>query len=136
MTTTEIKQNVVTVGSISYEPETMNSLIKPGAINFADKVLIDYAKKRWNYSQQSNEFEANTPKEQRERAIFDGLYMKYQAILASDRHVVFGDVQIIVDLTENDPASFEAVYQAAITANPGLAEVPEVREGKEDAKQG
>lgn len=119
MTTTETKPNIVTVGAWQYEPEVLGTHTEPLA-GFAIDELASYAREKWGYSEEKERFEPSTTKERREFAIFDSFYYQFKAILMADKNSAIESVQELFDLARSNPAGFEELYQAAITANPGL----------------
>jgi hypothetical protein len=125
-----MSKNVVKVGEgIEYEPEILTAITEPGATKFAVDEFWDYVSKRWGWSEEKKAYSSNTSKDRRERKIFDGVYPKMFAVMASDKEGVFESAASLYDFATNSPEDFENLYQAAITANPTYA--PALEESKQ-----
>jgi hypothetical protein len=111
----------------NYEPRVLNALTEPGAKRHAYKKLGKFQdSKSWTFSQETGEYSPVSDEEDLEREIYLALSGKLVAILASDKRGVTGSVEALLNLAETDVDSFNALYQAAIEANPSLAEKTDV----------
>lgn len=116
-------KQTVKVGSLEYEARVLNALMEPTAKKRAYWKLGKYQdSKGWVFSQETGEYNIVSNEEEFERDLFYDLGGKLVAILASDRNGVAGSVEDLLALAETDPDKFTAYYQAAIEANPSLAE--------------
>jgi hypothetical protein len=118
------KGNIVKVGDIEYEAEVLTASTEPGATKFAVNEFWDYVEKRWDWDKEKQKYNSNTSKDRRERTIFDGVYPKMFAVMASDKEGVFESAASLYDFATNSPDDFEKVYQAAITSNPNYGPQP------------
>jgi hypothetical protein len=118
------KGNVVKVGDgVEYEAEVLTASTEPGAKDFAIAEFWDYVSNKWGWDDEKKAYNDNTIKSRRERKLFDGIYRKMAAVLASDKNGVFESAESLYDFARNSPGEFETIYQLVIKTNPTL--VPE-----------
>lgn len=120
-------KQTVKVGPLEYEARVLNALMEPTAKKRAYWKLGKYQdSKGWVFSQETGEYNPVSNEEEFERDLFYDLGSKLVAILASDKKGTAGSVEDLLKLAENDADRFNSFYQAAIEANPGLAEKQEI----------
>jgi hypothetical protein len=116
-----MSKNVVKVGDgIEYEPEILTGLTEGKAIDIAGYELWEFSSKRWNWSEETQQYHVDTLKTRHELSIFNGLRKNMHAVLASDKNGAFETVETLFDFARSTPEDFDKVYQAAIKTNPTL----------------
>jgi hypothetical protein len=110
-------------GDIEYEAEVLTGLTEENAVKQTEVELWEFVSERWKYSEEKEAYQANSRKERRERAIFNGLYRQVRAIMASDKNGVFEAPGELFELARTDEGSFNKLYEAAVKANPTLKKV-------------
>jgi hypothetical protein len=125
-----VNKRAVKVGKLEYEAEELSEKTLPGAVDFAHIEILEYARERWQYSEEKREYQPANLKERRELSFLNNLVEQMVPIIAADKNGAVESVGQLFDLARNDAAGFDKLYQAAIVANPTLnpapPEVPEV----------
>jgi xanthine dehydrogenase molybdopterin-binding subunit B len=105
---------------LDFEAEQLTGLTVDNAVKETEVELWDFVSTRWQWSEETQEYQANGRKERRERAIFNGLYQQVRAIMASDKNGVFETPGELFDIARADEESFNKLYEAAVKVNPSL----------------
>jgi hypothetical protein len=108
---------------LNYEPRVLNALVEPTAKRQAYRKLGKFQEsKGWVFSQETGEYNPVSEEEEFDRGLFLDLSGKLIAILASAKKGVIISIETLLNLAETDVDGFNTLYQAAIEANPSLAE--------------
>lgn len=127
------KSNIIEVGAIKYEVEALTGLTQGNAVKDVEVALWSFVSERWGWSKEKEEYQNNSRKDQRERAIFNGIYQEVRAIMASDKNGVFESPVELFDLARTDEKNFNKLYEAAIAANPTLKRIVPAEEDEAQA---
>jgi hypothetical protein len=117
-----------------YEPVELTTINQPGRFNFADRVLLRFAHAKWNYSKDSREYQPADLDDEIDLEEFSGAFDKLRVIFACTKKGVFKDVGELEEILKTDSKQIEALYNAALEANPTLKADEELEPGKPDPK--
>jgi squalene cyclase len=108
---------------LEYQARILNALTEPTYKRHAIRKLEKhFESKGWVFSQETGQYNEVSDSEEIERDLLLELNKKIIAIIASDKTGAAGSIENLLILAETDPDKFMNYYQAAIEANPTLAE--------------
>lgn len=118
-------KQVVRVAGVEYEPQTLNMITEPAALDYAFDMIREYAIARFPYVLKDNgglDFKPASPTEKRKIGLFNSIFEHLRAILAADLNNVidFGVMDALLEGLRTSPDDFDKLYQAAVKTNPQL----------------